>query len=141
MRIDDQILLNQLAQGVVDAREGERWFNSLGEGEKRRALQDLNFMILNAKLRSDDAPAAIAKSGLKPTYTPCVLLQKGAQLGKIANLPESELPKAFVLLVALLGVCDERRRREKPLDTGNHWWHRDLSDPTVIALIRREFGN
>jgi len=33
-----------------------------------------------------------------------------------------------------------RRRREKPLDTVNHWWHRDLSDPQVVATIGDEFG-
>jgi len=38
MKIDEQILLNQLAQGLIDLAEGERWFKSLGEGERRAAL-------------------------------------------------------------------------------------------------------
>jgi hypothetical protein len=63
------------------------------------------------------------------------------QLSKIANLPENELLKAFRLLITLLGTSDGRRRHEKPLDTENHWWHRDLNDPTVVAKIKEEFGN
>jgi hypothetical protein len=72
------------------------------------------------------------------------LLTKGevrSQLAKIADLPENELHKAFRLLVALLGVCDRRRRQEKPLNTQNHWWHRDLTDPEVIRDLKEKFGS
>jgi hypothetical protein len=143
MKIDEQILLNQLAQGLIDFLEGERWFSSLGEGEKRTALQELNFMIANANPRNEDVPTAIAKSGLKSTCTPCVLLTRGEvriQLAKIVNLPEDELLKSFSLLVALLGVCDNRRGQVKPPDTENHWWHRDLNDPDVVRAIKQQFG-
>jgi hypothetical protein len=143
MNIDEQILLNQMAQDIIDSPTGEHWFISLGEGEKRAALRDLNFMIAQASPRNEDAPNAIAKSGLQATYTPCVLLKTGElrlQLAKIANLPENELLKAFRLLIALLGICDSRRRQEKLLDTRKHWWHRDLSDPKVVTLIKQEFG-
>jgi hypothetical protein len=144
MNIDEQILLNKLAQGLADLKEGEGWFTSLGERERRDVLRDLNFMILNASPQSADVTEAIVNSALKPTFTPCVLLSKGEirqQLAKIANLPEGELQKSFRLLIALLGVSDARRRRERPLDTVNHWWHRDLSDPNVIEAIRREFSS
>ena len=33
MKIDDQILINQLAQNLIDIQEGERWFIVLDEGE------------------------------------------------------------------------------------------------------------
>ncbi len=144
MDIDNQILLNQLAQGLSDIREGGVWFIALEENERRAALRELNFMIAQASPRNEDVANAITKSGLKTTYTACVLLKTGEmreRLAKIANLPENELLKAFRLLIALLGVCDGRRRVEKPLDTVNHWWHRDLNDPKVIALIRQEFGS
>jgi Family of unknown function (DUF5958) len=144
MKIDEQILLNQLAQGLIDLSEGERWFRTLGEGEKRAVLQDLNFMIANSSPHAEDVAEAIRGSGLKPTYTPCVLLKTGdlrLQLAKLANLPENELAKAFRLLLTLFGVSDGRRRREKPIDTENHWWHRDLNDPMVIAKIKQEFGS
>ncbi len=144
MNIDEKILLNQIAQDVIDIEEGERWFLLLGETQRRAVLRELNFMIANAGPRNEDVPDAIAKSGLKKTFTPCVLLKTGEiriQLAKIANLPEDELLKAFRLLIALLSVCDGRRRREKPVDTENHWWHRDLTDPQVVARIKEEFGS
>ncbi len=141
MEIDELILIHQLAQGLIDTDAGERWFVSLGTAEKTAALRDVNFMIANASPRREDIPKAIEKSGLKTTSTPCVLLRSGevrTQIAKIANLPENELLKAFRLLLALLGVCDLRRRTEKPLDIRNHWWHRDLKDPAVISEIRHE---
>jgi hypothetical protein len=143
MRIEEKILLNQLAQGILKFQEGERWFLSLGGNDRRAALGELNMMIVNTHPRKEDIPIAITSSGLKPTYTPCVLLQNGEilALGKIAGLPDNELLKAFRLLVALLSVSDRRRRTEKPLDTRNHWWHRDLSDLNVIAAIKQEFGS
>ncbi len=144
MKIDDQILLNRLAQCLVDISEGQRWFDGLGENKRRDVLRELNLMIANASPRPGDIPDAIADSGLKSTYTPCVLLRTGeirTQLAKIVGLPENELVKAFRLLISLLGVCDSRRRREKPVEPKEHWWHRDLNDPTVVAEIRGEFGN
>ena len=143
MTIDERILLNQLAQGLVDLSEGDRWFAQLSDEKKRAVLREINFMIANAGLRNDDVPNAISKSKLKPTFTPCVVLKSGnvsVQLAKITSLPEAELFKAFRLLVALFGICDSRRREERPLDTLNHWWHRDLNDPKVVAGIKNEFG-
>lgn len=39
------------------------------------------------------------------------------------------------MLVSLLGVVDERKRKEKPLDLINHWWHRDLTDEGVLSIL------
>ena len=141
--ITDRIRLNQLAQGILEIGQGEQCLRSLREADQRLVMFELNFMIANASPRPGDALSAVALSGLKPTYTPCVLIQKGAlpeQLAKIVNLPANELLKSFRFLLALLGVSDRRRRIEKPLDT-KHWWHRDLSNPTVISEIEREFGS
>ena len=144
MNIDEKILVNQIAQDVVDIEQGERWFASLGESERRDVLRELNFMIVNAGPRNEDIANAIARSGLTETFTPCVLLKTGevrTQLARIANLPQNELLKAFRLLITLLSVTDGRRWRETPVDTENHWWHRDLRDPEVIARIKEEFGS
>lgn len=144
MNIDDEILINQMAQGIVPLHEGQEWFQAMSPEFKKRTLQRLNLMILNATPRSEDAVAAISLSGLKPTLTPCVLLAKpnlGVSLAKIANLAEEELVKGFILLIAMLGIVDRRRRMTKPLDVENHWWHRNLGDPAVVAEIRRLFGS
>jgi len=145
MTIDEEILVNQLAQGIVEMQAGENWFAGLTESTQRSVLQELNVFIANASPHSEDAAKAVAISGLKPTFTPCVLLTTGLsirhQVAKISNLPGAELGKSFSLLIALLAVADTRRRTTKPLDTTNHWWHRDLRDAYVLNAIRQEFSH
>jgi hypothetical protein len=138
--VDEEILLNQLAQGIVSDLEGDAWFQAQNEDGKRRLLLGLNFLILQASPRQEDAAVAISEARLKQTLTPSVLIMKPGlkvQLAKLVRLPESELPQVFKLLIKLLAVADNRRRSEKPLDLANHWWHRDLSDPKVVNDIKR----
>ncbi len=142
MNIDHAILINQMAQGIVEIDEGEQWFSAHDLESKRGMLREVNVMILQAHPTPDDAISAIAASGLNDTLTPCVLLLKPGikvQLAKLANLPEPELANVLKLLVGLLGVADKRRRETKPVDTVNHWWHRDLRNPQVIAEIRERY--
>jgi hypothetical protein len=143
LKLDDAILLNQLAQGIVSYSDGDAWFQARNVGDQRRLLLGLNVLILQASPRREDAALAISAAQLPQTLTPCVLLTKPdlrIQLAKLAQLPEPELPRAFRLLIELLAVADNRRRREKPLDLVNHWWHRDLSDPKVVEDIKRTKG-
>jgi hypothetical protein len=143
MTINDQIFVNQLAQGLADLQSGRDWFLSHSESGKRAILLDVNFMIANTGPRIEEIVAAIEKSRLKPGATSCVMLGSGevrTQMAKLTALPERDLTDAFTLLVSLLGVSDARRRREKALDAVNHWWHRDLRDSSVVAEIRREHG-
>jgi hypothetical protein len=140
LSVDEEILLNQLAQGIVSESEGNAWFQAKKEDGKRRLLLGLNALILQASPRQEDASVAIAEARLKHTLTPSVLIMKPdlkVQLAKLVRLPEAELTHVFKLLIKLLAVADNRRRREKPLDLVNHWWHRDLSDPEVVNDIKR----
>ncbi|MFB6447393.1 DUF5958 family protein [Bradyrhizobium tunisiense] len=140
LNVDEEILLNQLAQGIASASEGEAWFGAQSDDNKRRLLRGLNSFILQASPKPEDVAAAIAESQLKPTLTPCVLIAMPnlpVQLAKLATLPEFELPRVFRLLIKLLAAADGRRRKEQPLDHINHWWHTDLSDPDVVNHIKR----
>ncbi|WP_158626781.1 DUF5958 family protein [Bradyrhizobium sp. RP6] len=140
LNVDEEILLNQLAQGIANDAEGEAWFSAQSEDNKRRLLRGLNSFILQAKPKPEDVAVAIAESQLKPTLTPCVLIAMPnlrVQLAKVATLPEFELPRVFRLLIKLLAAADGRRRKEQPLDHINHWWHRDLSDSDVVNDIKR----
>ena len=142
MNIDHAIFINQLAQGIVEVGDGETWFSAFDLESKRGMLREINAMILQAHPRPGDTTSTIAASGLKDTLTPCVLLSKPdikVQLAKLANLPEAELANVFKLLVRLLGIADKRRRETKPVDTVNHWWHRDLGNPQVVAEIRERY--
>lgn len=143
LNVDEEILLNQLAQGVASDSEGDAWFNARSKDDKRRLLRGLSNFILQAGPKPDDVAGAIAELRLKRTLTPCVLIAMPnlkIQLAKLSTLPEFELPRVFRLLIKLLAAADNRRRRERPLDLVNHWWHRDLSDPEVVNEIKRAKG-
>ena len=139
LTIEDLILLNRLAQRIDAIDVGLRWFRSQGASEQSNVLRQINYLIMQARPIGTDVNEAIEKSGLKSSYTPCVMLRQpglGERLAKVANLPAPELEKAFQLLIALLGVADQRRRTSAPLDLVNHLWHRDLSNPNVLAEIK-----
>ena len=134
------VYLNQLAQGVVPAPDGEAWFAALPPALQGAALRELSMMVGQAGARDADVGPAIARSGLRPTFTPCVLLAKGPlrqRLGQAARLPADEGPKTFRLLLALLALADERRRRERCAGGCSHWWHLDLRDPAVVARLQQ----
>ncbi|MFD3517444.1 DUF5958 family protein [Streptomyces sp. NPDC058657] len=81
-----------------------------------------------------DAATSTHRSGLRETHTPAVLIARGpikVQLGKIASLAlEHECLKAFRLLIAVLGVADERRRQFFCVGGRGHYWHhRPLRNP------------
>lgn len=122
----DELRLNRFAQGVLTADEAGQWFAALPVEAKREALQWLAIAILEASYVPDDVSASVARSGLKPTFTPVVVTMKG-NVHKVIHLPENELGKGFVLLLGILSIADERRRKTKCINGCSHWWHQDLS--------------
>ncbi|MEU9110205.1 DUF5958 family protein [Streptomyces sp. NPDC048483] len=75
----------------------------------------------------EDAAESIARSGIRPTHTPAVMLTKW-RLG-MAQLPAYELPKAFRLLTALLAIADTRRRDRYCADGCGREWHQLAARP------------
>lgn len=151
MTIELEIYLNQIAQEVVTLEEALQWFKNLEQEEQMDTFRTLLFILLQAGAVADDADNTVAKSGLRPTFTPCVLLLKAQReqpfapaalqevLWKIANLPANEKEKSFRLLIALFQVADARRR-ERCFEPERHWWHQDLSDEKVVAEVLAAHG-
>lgn len=139
--INEQILINQLAQKIISYQEGERWFTSLTPERQQHVLRELNCLIVQAGPLIEDTVSAIADSGLKKTYTPCVLLRGGqidVQLAKIASLPKDEFGKAFRLLIALLALLISGG------ETHDHSILRIIGGIAICAtprLLRRLSGN
>ncbi|MEV5089192.1 DUF5958 family protein [Streptomyces albogriseolus] len=79
-----------------------------------------------ARACEEDVPESIARSGIRPTHTPAVMLTKW-HFGMEA-LPAYELIKSFRLLVALFSIADSRRRALHCVDGCGHAWH-NLPDP------------
>ncbi|MCX5079063.1 DUF5958 family protein [Streptomyces sp. NBC_00424] len=96
---------------------------------------DLCGHCMQARATEEDGPESVRRAGLRPTYTPAVLITRGqlnVQLAKIINLPQDERVKSFRLLVALLGVADKRRRERFCADWCGHAWHQ-LAGGTVLG--------
>nr|WP_203633737.1 DUF5958 family protein [Streptomyces sp. SID10815] len=121
-------MLNELAQGLRPVAQGVDWFEGLSAVEQFEVLRDLAGFCLQARATGEDGLLSVQRAGIRPTHTPAVLITQGQsfsqQLAKIINLPQEERIKAFRLLVALLGVADERRRARFCAHGCSHPWHR-----------------
>ncbi|WP_301174759.1 DUF5958 family protein [Actinomadura geliboluensis] len=120
------VILNELAQGMAPIAQGVEWFEGLNDTEQFDALRDLAAFCLQASATVEDGPESIRRAGIRPTHTPAVLITRGrirGQLAKIINLRQDERVKSFRLLVALLGVADERRRERFCIEGCSHAWH------------------
>ena len=123
------IRLNQYAQGIKSIQDAKVWFSSIESNRQLEILRELSNLGLQAGARETDIPEAIINSGLKSTYTPCVLLSRkgmSIQLSKVLGLPTNEYLKSFLLLMALFSIADKRRRNTICKDGCSHWWHNDL---------------
>ncbi len=142
LRIENAILLNQYAQGLIDSDIIVDYFLKLDIFDKRNYLNEIKALIFQNKSIKSDVPTAIIESNLKPTFTPCVLILKGElniQLRKIINMPEQEMKKSLLLILGLFKVSYLRNfSLEK--DNPNKWWYWDLSDRGKINNILEMFN-
>lgn len=116
-----EIVVNELAQGLRPMPQGVAWFESLPEEERRLVVRELVLFCGQARAAPQDAADAIARSGIRPTHTPAVMLSRWRL--HMAALPAHDLTRAFRLLIALLGIADARRRRRHCADGCTHPWH------------------
>jgi hypothetical protein len=141
-RIERTILLNQVAQSVRRFDDITRELAIISETERVEWLSDLIFAVGQSHPTPADVEAALAASGLKLTYTPCVLLRSKPlrdALAKIRQLPTDETEKSFRALTSVLSVSDARRR--VACGSGcQHWWHKDLGDVRVVNELLAHDG-
>lgn len=141
MVLQDEILVNKFGQGLVDYEVLLDKFQSFDLGARNKFLNDLLFLVLQSKPNDGDIGTAIRESGLKPTFTPCVLLQKGVayhNLKKIAELPIGEQEKVLKLFLSLFKVSYQRRFQLEKNDP-HKWWYWDLSkDENVKKVIDKQ---
>ena len=133
MGLETEILLNQIAQGIRPIEDAV----SVGVASEE-LWESLRRMVQQAHPSREDVEAAIGAAGLERTFTPCVLLLKDrtpARLAQVSELRGKDAERALRLLLAVFSVADARRRASCP-PACHHGWHRDLSDPAVLAEIR-----
>ena len=142
LKIDKAIILNKYGQELINSKIIIDYFSSLELTEKKTYLKEIVELIIQSKPKEKDVKTAIEKSGLKTTYTPCVLLIKGVtnhNLQRIVELPDSEMNKSLKLLLSLFKVSYWRRFNLEKNDV-NKWWYWDLSKEENVVKALNEFG-
>jgi hypothetical protein len=137
MRLEDQISINKFGQGLVSTDHFLNLFTSFTLIDKKAFLKNVIVLIKQSKPKEGDIDIAIKESGLRPSFTPCVLLRKGIEdhhLQKIAELPEEELGKSLALLLSLFKISYSRRF-ESEKSNPTKWWYWDLSNEENVKRI------
>lgn len=121
------LYLNRIAQGLVSESAAYVWFEGQEPSNKKHILLALSNICMQAHPLLTEVPKAIEQSGLKPTFTPCVLLMQASSpegsFGKIVSLPAIEQAKSFRLLISLFIIADTRRRETDCKNGCTHAWH------------------
>lgn len=146
--MNPDLFINQLAQGAIDMRIGIDWFLKMPRPMKVDVLNRIAFYVLQSRPVAGDVKDAISLSGLKQSFTPCVVLNAavssnpigstGLKVGisRMINLPPEEQEKSFRLLISLLNVSGRRQRNQ--FYDAQKWWHQDLSDQTVVDKLKHQ---
>ncbi|OPB88530.1 DUF5958 family protein [Elizabethkingia ursingii] len=140
LKIEDAINLNKCGQDILDIEVFFKLFSEFNILEKRDYLKNIIALIIQSKPKIDDIEVTILESGLKSTFTPCILLRKGIadhNLQKIVNLPDYELNKVLLLFLNLFKIAYKRRYIQEK-DNPYKWWYWDLSRETNISEIHKK---
>jgi hypothetical protein len=121
-----ELKINQIAQGLVSLADGLEWFDDATADFRVEIMRSLDSCIFQSHPTFDDIEQGIKKSGLKESYSPCVLIRKkpfNQVRQKILEMPELDLRRAFILLISVFSVADLRRRETYCKGGCTHDWH------------------
>jgi hypothetical protein len=138
--IDDLILINKWSQGVIEDRVILDFIAEKSKDDLVSFLVSCGELARQASACSADAEEAIKQVPFKRTRSACVILGKGVSMQtyrKLEALKFNDGKDAALLLLFLFKNADKRRREKDQVD--HHWWHRDLSDPVVVAKIKNDY--
>ncbi|MCZ4509895.1 DUF5958 family protein [Streptomyces sp. ActVer] len=119
-------IINEVAQGMRGLDDAADWFSSLDEEGQDSVLREIVLYLIQVHVTAQDGRDGLARSGVKATMTPAVLIVREPileQVGKIASLPPNEYLKAFRVLLSTFAVADTRRRETECRGTCSHAWH------------------
>lgn len=140
--IQEEVILNQYAQGIKSSTELLEWYNSFDIDKKRSILIEIWSLANQARVNEEDVEDARITVGLKATHTPVRMLcseklpfkNRGY---KLADLRGKEQIQAFLLILNCFAIAEQRRKSicDAEKENCNHWWHQDLSNTQLIQEI------
>jgi len=139
----EEILLNQVAQGLASQSSLLHWFNNLSATEKEYALKEIAYWPLaQSHPRGADFQEAMNKSGVDPTSSAARLFvgftgfELQDDVATLLKLSTDEYENVLKLFTALLGIADGRRKKKcEALGVCSHWWHQDLNNAELIKKL------
>ncbi|KJY16693.1 hypothetical protein VR46_45140, partial [Streptomyces sp. NRRL S-444] len=90
---------------------------------QREILQQVSSYAMQAHITAPDGRAGVARSGVKPTANPSVMICMDPPRYGFSSLPTDEYVKAFRVLVSVFAVADTRRRQTYCKNACGHPWH------------------
>jgi uncharacterized protein DUF5958 len=120
------LTINKVAQGLISRDEGLVWFDEADLELRLEIMKSLDLCIYQSHPNKDDIEEGIALSGLKETYSPCVLIRKkpfNEARAKVLRMPKLDQHRAFNLFLSVFTVADTRRRNTECEGRCNHEWH------------------
>ncbi|MFD6184785.1 DUF5958 family protein [Streptomyces goshikiensis] len=125
-------IVNGIAQGLCTLGHGMAWFTSRSPARRQEALHEAGLYAMQAHITAEDGRTGVARSGVKPTANPSVMICMDPPRYEFSGLPADEHVKAFRVLVSVFAVADTRRRQTYCKDTCTHAWH-NLTKPTQTS--------
>jgi hypothetical protein len=116
-------VVNEITQGLRTLDAGVSWFSDLAPTRQQMVLQEVAGYAMQAHITAADGRAGVARSGVKPTANPSVMICMDPPRYGFAGLPSAEYVKAFRVLVSVFAVADTRRRERHCTGACGHAWH------------------
>ncbi|WP_051838073.1 DUF5958 family protein [Streptomyces sp. NRRL F-2580] len=116
-------VVNEVAQELRTLDEGAAWFSGLCSADRRQVLREVGGYAMQAHITAADGRAGVARSGVKPTANPAVMICMDPPRSGSSGLPADEHVKAFRVLVSVFAVADTRRRETYGKGACGHAWH------------------
>ncbi|MGW0874248.1 DUF5958 family protein [Streptomyces sp. NPDC002740] len=123
LRRETERVVNEIAQGLRTLDGGVGWFSGLAPTRQQEVLQEVAGYAMQAHITAADGRAGVARSGVKPTANPSVMICMDPPRYGFVGLPSAEHVKAFRVLVSVFAVADTRRRETYCKGICGHAWH------------------
>ncbi|MFG2771424.1 DUF5958 family protein [Streptomyces sp. NPDC048350] len=123
VRREAERVVNEVAQGLRTLDDGVAWFSTLSPVGRQAVLREVGGYAMQAHITAADGRAGVARSGVKPTANPSVMICMDPPRYGFATLPADEHVTAFRVLVSVFSVADTRRRQTYCKGTCGHAWH------------------
>ncbi|QFX79492.1 DUF5958 family protein [Streptomyces sp. SYP-A7193] len=123
LRRETELVVNEIAQGLRPLDAGASWFSRLAPTRQQMVLREVAGYAMQTHVTAADGRVGVARSGVKPTANPSVMICMDPPRYGFADLPSAEHVNAFRVLVSVFAVADNRRRETYCKGACGHAWH------------------